>query len=457
MTDLKAPETIQKLETKLSAARTRLILDKPFIGALALRLPLKVADPSWCPTTGTDARAFYYNPAYIHSLRTEEIQFVMAHEALHCALSHFARRQHRVKQRWDLACDFAINPILIAEGLKPPPGLVTMPQYEGMSAEEIYPLLDDNEQAETMDQHLYDKQDNPAEGGQDQLDNPLDSQSSGQREQSPASDAEQPEQQRDGNDSAGESHETESAESPGNTQHDPKQPPESGAGSGEQAGDDTPPPPLSHDEIEMLSQQWQQRMAGAAQQAEMAGRLSGTLQRLIDAQRQADLPWRMVLARHLSSTARDDYDFRRPSSRRGDPALMPTLRSTQINLVVALDVSGSIRDEELSQYFAEINALKGQLRARVTVLACDAEIIDGFPLVFDVWENLELEHEVAGGGNTDFRPVFDYVAGLDTAPDAVLYFTDALGVFPDRAPDCAVIWLVKGRGEVPWGERVQYC
>ena len=69
-TDLQAPETLQKLEHKLSAARTRLILDKPFIGALALRLPLKVADPSWCPTTGTDARAFYYNPAYICLLYT---------------------------------------------------------------------------------------------------------------------------------------------------------------------------------------------------------------------------------------------------------------------------------------------------------------------------------------------------------------------------------------------------
>ena len=181
--DINSPEVIKTLENKLSAARTRLILDKPFIGALALRLPLKVADPAWCPTTGTDARAFYYNPAYIDALRTEEIQFVMAHEALHCALSHFVRRQHRVKHRWDLACDFAINPTLVAEGLKPPPGLVLMPQYEGMTAEEIYPLLDDNEHSETMDQHLYDKQDNTAEGEQKQTDNPLDSQPSSQKNQ----------------------------------------------------------------------------------------------------------------------------------------------------------------------------------------------------------------------------------------------------------------------------------
>ncbi|MCU7958997.1 MAG: hypothetical protein KZQ58_03165, partial [gamma proteobacterium symbiont of Bathyaustriella thionipta] len=55
----------EHLETKLAAARTRLILDKPFLGALVLRLPMIAANPDWCRTTATDARKFYYNPAYI--------------------------------------------------------------------------------------------------------------------------------------------------------------------------------------------------------------------------------------------------------------------------------------------------------------------------------------------------------------------------------------------------------
>ena len=79
------------------------------------------AETDWCPTTATDARTFYYNPEYIAALTLRETQFVLAHEALHCALSHFARRQHRIKHTWDLACDFAINPLLVDDGLKPPP------------------------------------------------------------------------------------------------------------------------------------------------------------------------------------------------------------------------------------------------------------------------------------------------------------------------------------------------
>src|SRR3990172_256397 len=149
------------IETKLSAARTRLILDKPFLGALVLRLPVIEAG-NWCPTTATDARCFYYSSNYVAGLSIEQTQFVLSHEALHCALSHFVRREHRNKRRWDVACDLAINPILINDGLTPPPNALVMKEFEGMSAEEIYPLIDENTDDEAMDQHLYDAE---GEGG----------------------------------------------------------------------------------------------------------------------------------------------------------------------------------------------------------------------------------------------------------------------------------------------------
>ena len=127
--------------TKLSAARTRLILEHPFIGALVMHLPLEAASARWCNTVATDARAFYFNPAYVAQLDLAQAQFVLAHEALHCALGHFARRAHRTVHRWDVACDHAVNLLLVDEGLKPPPGALLNTKFRGLSAEEIYPLL----------------------------------------------------------------------------------------------------------------------------------------------------------------------------------------------------------------------------------------------------------------------------------------------------------------------------
>ena len=126
-----------EIETKLSADRTRLVLDNPFLGTLVLQLPLSAVEADWCPTTATDAKKFYYNPKYIEQLSLKQTQFILSHEALHCALSHFARRGHREKPRWDIACDFAVNGILISDGLIPPMGALHNLVFDDLCSEQI--------------------------------------------------------------------------------------------------------------------------------------------------------------------------------------------------------------------------------------------------------------------------------------------------------------------------------
>ena len=404
------------IENKLAAARTRLIIDKPFLGALVLRLPLVMADPQWCQTTATDARKFYYNPEFIEQLSLSETQFILAHEALHCALSHFARREHRIKHRWDLACDFAINPLLIKDGLQAPPGTLYEKTFDGMTAEEIYPYIEDNENQETLDQHLYDQ---PQE-------------QSSQQNQNPNPPPPKPEQDND----------------EGKGQRPQQQPDEQTRGAPQ-------PPPLSHDEAENLSVQWQQRLAGAAQQAQQAGKLSGDMARLVDFLLQPKLPWRMMLARYMTALARDDYSYTRPSNRRGDPGIFPSLRSSQVDVVIALDTSGSITPDEMQEFVTEIDAIKGQMRARISLHACDDVLAEKGPWTFEPWEEFTLPDDIQGGGGTDFRPIFKWADTLDRSPDLLIYFTDAEGMFPEVPPYYPVIWLVKGKTPVKWGQRIQ--
>lgn len=390
------------IETRLAAARTRLILDHPFLGALVLRLPPKAADPVWCPTLGTDARHLYYNPAYVAQLTLAQTQFMLAHEALHCALSHFARRGHRIRHRWDLACDLAVNPLLVEEGLTPPPQARVLPHFLGMTAEEIYPLIQEDDRSESLDLHAYDGSDR------------------GPEQTPPPSDG----QDHQGQTSAGQ--------------------PQAGRA----------PPPLTPDQRETLDVQWRQRLAGAAQQARQAGRLGGSLGRLIGALLQPPLPWRQLLHRYLTGLAQDDFSYQRPSRREGD-FILPRLRSHQTDLVIGLDTSGSINAQEIQEFVAEVNALKGLVRARVTLLPCDAALAPGSPWTFEPWEEFRAPDQLVGGGGTRFRPVFDWVAEQGARPDLLLYFTDAEGEFPPSEPNFPVLWLVKGPRPVPWGDRVQ--
>lgn len=410
-------------ETKLSAARTKLILDKPFLGALVLRLPLKEADPKWCTTTATDAKHFYYNAEYIDALKPAHVQFVLAHEALHCALSHFARRQHRDQKRWDVACDLAVNFLLINDGLEPPPGALHDMGFEGLTAEEIYPFIHD-EFDEPMDMHVYDDvQKDQGKSKQGEGGNASDGFSSAPQDNS-----------------IGASKNSESDLKPDQQ---------------ESSGLASQPLPLTPDERETLNTQWQQRMAGAAQIAQQAGKMGGAMARLIDHLLQPQLPWRSLLAHHVSSIARDDYSYSRPSTRRGEPAVYPSLRSAQINVTVILDTSGSIMDEDIQEFLTEMDAIKSQMRARIVLHACDVALVEDGPWVFEPWEEVRLPREFTGGGGTSFTPAFSWVESQDLPPDMLIYFTDARGDFPERDPGFPVLWLVKGKEVVPWGTRIQ--
>ena len=124
--------SLARVRTKLARARARLVLDRPFVGALALHLPFRAVDADLCDTVATDARAFWFNPEFIDRLSFAETQFALAHEAMHCALGHFARRAHRVRRRWDVACDHAVNLMLADDGVVLPPGVLANPAFRGL-------------------------------------------------------------------------------------------------------------------------------------------------------------------------------------------------------------------------------------------------------------------------------------------------------------------------------------
>ena len=380
-----------------------------------MHLPLKAAAARWCSTVASDARTVYFNPAYVEQVDFAHAQFVLAHVALHCALGHFSRRAHRLRQRWDIACDHVVNLLLIDDGLKPPPGALADPRFRGLSAEEIYPLVAVEQDEDTLDQHMgevvmYGAVRHGTSAPEGVADSP------------PAAAA--PDSWDD-------------------------------AGNEVQSSDAAPLPlELSGQEHAALEREWKSRTAAAAQRARLAGRLAPLWGRLLADLVQPQLPWRVLLARYLMNLARDDYSYQRLSRREG-PALLPRLASGESDVCVALDTSGSIGERELAEFACEIDALKSQVRARVTLLACDERLDERSPWRFEAWEPVQMPRTLGGGGGTRFAPVFEWLTREGYRPDVLVYFTDGAGDFPDCAPDYPVVWLVKGKAPVPWGERIQ--
>ncbi|MFO7597916.1 MAG: hypothetical protein R6W92_16425, partial [Desulfocurvibacter africanus] len=120
-------------------ARSELVLDHPFFATLALRLDMR-EDPS-CRTAWSDGRVLAYNPLYIEVLPLEKVKGLQCHEVLHLACCHHTRRGGREPKTWNMACDYAINPILLEAGLELPSGYLDDPRHHGKSADAIYTAL----------------------------------------------------------------------------------------------------------------------------------------------------------------------------------------------------------------------------------------------------------------------------------------------------------------------------
>lgn len=95
---------------RLAKARTSLILEHPFIGTIALNMPMMLSMD--VPTAATNGKYVKYNPNFIADLSDEQLKFLVAHECMHPMLEHNFRRNGRNPKKWNRAADYVINQLL---------------------------------------------------------------------------------------------------------------------------------------------------------------------------------------------------------------------------------------------------------------------------------------------------------------------------------------------------------
>jgi len=147
---------------KIVVARVGLLLRHPFFGNMATRM--KLIDASdWLPTAATDFRNFYFNREFFEKMTPRQVEFVVAHEILHCVFDHMMRNEGRDKQIWNIAADYCVNGILKRDriGDDPPVKFFHDRKYDNWSAEQVYDEIFnkyDEEQlsqlGQLLDQHL---------------------------------------------------------------------------------------------------------------------------------------------------------------------------------------------------------------------------------------------------------------------------------------------------------------
>lgn len=104
-------------DEKLSKAKAKLIMYHPFFASIICNLPMDADDTLVPPTMATNGKWVRYHPDFVTNHTVEELIFVLAHEVGHCMFSHMFRRGQRDPLIWNIAGDFIINDVLVADNV----------------------------------------------------------------------------------------------------------------------------------------------------------------------------------------------------------------------------------------------------------------------------------------------------------------------------------------------------
>lgn len=171
------------------------------------------------------------------------------------------------------------------------------------------------------------------------------------------------------------------------------------------------------------------------------GSLPGELQsylRNITERKASSVDWRRALRLFAASSSRTHIKntIRRPSKRYGTTPGIKIQRKQK--LLVAIDTSGSVPDQDIQLFFSEIYQI-WRHGAEVLVVECDTEIKRQYP-----YRGLTPDF-IMGRGGTDFNAPLQF-ANRHFLPDAIIYFTDGYAAAPRVESRRPVLWMVTPGG-----------
>jgi predicted metal-dependent peptidase len=393
-----------EVRESLTTARIGLLLKEPFFGNLATRLTLVNAD-RWLPTAATDGRRFYYNTKFLKQLTPKQIEFLFGHEVLHVVYDHIGRRGERDGQLSNIAADYCVNGDLIIHKIGEPIDVVPIihdPKYYGQSFEEVYDDLYENAEKIDID---------------DLLDRVLDDHLDGD----------------DDSDSG-----------------------DDGDGSSER-------PVLSDQERKEIKDEMKEAILSAAQTAG-AGNIPAGVARMIKELTEPKMNWRDLIDVQIKSTIKSDFSFMRPNRKAWHTGVMlpGMVPDETIDIVVAIDVSGSISEDMVRDFLSEIKGIMDAYTTfNIKVFCFDTEIYNEADFTVDNLFDIH-NYEIVGGGGTSFEAVFEYLKENAIEPKKLIMFTDGYpwGSWGDEryCDTCFIIHThrIEGAPVPPFGAHAYY-
>lgn len=358
----------ETIENRISKVKSFLIIEQPYFGTIASYF--KTIQNDDIKTFKSTPESFEYNNDYINSLNDNELGFILTNASMHQLLSHDERIGNREEWLWKLATDYAINSLLIKNGLEAPIDINYENRFEDLSSEEIYNILENE-----IDEEKH----TPEKVSQIEY--------KGKIEEKNLNDKKR--------------------------------------------------------DLELLSKNRER----------FEGDMPLGIEIVVPKVYQNRISWREELFDIIESSIKFDYRLF-PSNKKflSQGIALPSLGATNIKVVVAIDSSGSINKNRLTQFLSEVEAIMNTFNSfEIDLIVADAKVQEHHIL----FPGDELEYTVKGGGGTNFENTFKYVDENITDVKLLLYFTDGIGKYPEFEPYYNTLWVLSNSDvKVPFGKSI---
>ena len=169
------------------------------------------------------------------------------------------------------------------------------------------------------------------------------------------------------------------------------------------------------------------------------GTIPQALQIFLDGLVTPKLPYTTILRRYLNNICKNDYTFKKLNRRYFPTHYLPSLHSeAMIDLVIAVDTSGSVTTEEFTQFITDIHSIFKSIKPeKITLIQFDTEIksIDVLKKVSDIYDL-----SFTGRGGTEITDVIDWIN--KNKPKITLIYTDGEFKFRKTNTKHDLIWLI---------------
>ena len=160
---------------------------------------------------------------------------------------------------------------------------------------------------------------------------------------------------------------------------------------------------------------------------------------------QGEIPWNIMLKKLMGTVESNKKKTITRRNRRQPNRLdlRGGIRNHKAEIAVAIDISGSISNEEFKQAIKEVLSIVKNYNHEITIIECDKEI----KRVYKAKSMSDVKERMAAGGSTKFTPVFEYAN--NNRCNLLIYFTDGKGekkleVVPRGY---RTLWVISGRGD----------